>query len=510
MSSEEKVRRADIFISYSHADDAWKTEIQKHLSVLQVQGGFSIWDDRQIKVGDDWLPAIEAAINQARVAILLVSADFLTSNFIARQEIPKFLERRKHDGLKVVPVVIRPCAWTRVRWLASLQGATVDNQPLARYTIGSHDCDEALTRIVEKVDDLLQEVIKREQESTLILAVQQPVIHASIQTPVIVKQPLKAKVSKPSKSTITHQLNLDESVRLVDSITTVKSSEQRLIECWKRRANFDLPFEPVVFPYKHEPDWGEDQYGLWQALDVKGIRHVFRWIPAGTFMMGSPEDEKGRYKNEDYHQVTLTKGLWLGETPITQAQYQSLMGNNPSAHKQHIHAPVEKVSFRNIQLFIRQFNDYCKSITVRLPWEAEWERACRANTQTAFYFEGELTLEKANYRGTWNDWRSSGGGAVPHTTPVKSYKPNSWGLYDMIGNVWEACADLYNDYLGINSVIDPKYLLTSNKANKNPHYVVKGGPYWEVGRGLRSAKRWHHSSGGYGSQGIGFRLAIGE
>lgn len=472
MSSEEKVRRADIFISYSHADEAWKNAIQKHLSVLQMQGGFSIWDDRQIQVGDDWLPAIEAAINQARVAILLVSADFLDSDFIARQEIPKFLERRKNEGLKVVPVVIRHCAWTRVRWLASLQGATLDNQPLAKYAIGSHDCDEALTRIVEKVDDLLQEVIKREQEiSKVVATVQQPVAAPTV------LEVAEIVVSKP------------------------KSSEQRLIDCWKRRANFDLPFEPVVFPYKHEPDWGEDKYGLWQALDVEWIRCVFRWIPAGTFMMGSPESELGRNDDEIQHQVTLTKGFWLGETTVTQALYQAVMGDNPSYFKG-AQLPVEYVSWNDAQRFLVKLNQLVPHINARLPWEAEWEYACRAGTTTPFSFGDNITSEKVNY--SWNSPYHKGKKEQYRNTTVavKSLPASAWGLYEMHGNVWEWCQDWYGDYPA-GAQVDPQGAIAGTER------VLRGGSWNCLALFVLSARRFNGTPS-YRSDRVGFRFALGQ
>ncbi len=145
----------DIFISYSHKDEAWKDELQKQLRVLQLTGDFAVWDDRQIELGENWLPAIERAIASARVAILLVSSDFLTSSFVVQEEIPKFLQRREQDGLKVVPIIVRPCAWQVVPWLADLQGATKDNVHLSRFALGSSQLEEELSRVVLKVHGLL-------------------------------------------------------------------------------------------------------------------------------------------------------------------------------------------------------------------------------------------------------------------------------------------------------------------------------------------------------------------
>ena len=123
----------DIFISYSHKDEAWKDALQDQLQVLQYHGDFAIWDDRQIKAGDSWYPAISEAIESARVAILLISADFLKSDFVRSEEIPRLLKRRSEDGLRIVPLVVRPCPWQTVPWLSSLQGGTKDNSPLSAH-----------------------------------------------------------------------------------------------------------------------------------------------------------------------------------------------------------------------------------------------------------------------------------------------------------------------------------------------------------------------------------------
>lgn len=154
----------DIFISYSHKDEAWKEALQRHLKVLQSHNAFAIWDDRQIEVGSNWLPAIEGAIEQAKVALLLVSSDFLTSDFVSRKEIPRFLQRREAEGLQVVPVIVHPCAWQAVPWLAALQGGTRDNRPLAQFPLGSFESEQAFSEITLKVYNLLQ-AAKQEEES---------------------------------------------------------------------------------------------------------------------------------------------------------------------------------------------------------------------------------------------------------------------------------------------------------------------------------------------------------
>lgn len=109
-----------VFISYCHKDEVWKDRLVTHLGVLQQEGLLDLWDGRRIGAGGNWYQKIEEAITRARVAVLLVSADFLTSKFIRSKEIPSLLERRDKERLRISPVIIRPCAWKRVKWLARM------------------------------------------------------------------------------------------------------------------------------------------------------------------------------------------------------------------------------------------------------------------------------------------------------------------------------------------------------------------------------------------------------
>src|SRR4030067_2678817 len=117
-----------VFISYSHKDEEWKDRLVTHLGVLEKEGLLDLWDDRRIELGDDWRPDIEGAIGRAAIAILMVSANFLTSKFILDEEIPKFLARREKEGLRVIPIIVKPCAWTEVKWLSKIQERPQDSK----------------------------------------------------------------------------------------------------------------------------------------------------------------------------------------------------------------------------------------------------------------------------------------------------------------------------------------------------------------------------------------------
>lgn len=143
-----------VFISYSHKDEDWKNRLQTQLAVLENQGLLSVWEDRKIAGGDDWYPEIERAIESAHVAILLISADFLSSKFILGNEIPPLLERRKIAGLRVIPLILKPCPWKTVEWLSKIQGRPIDNKPLSGFD--EHHQDHHLSELALEINKLIQ------------------------------------------------------------------------------------------------------------------------------------------------------------------------------------------------------------------------------------------------------------------------------------------------------------------------------------------------------------------
>ncbi len=174
------------------------------------------------------------------------------------------------------------------------------------------------------------------------------------------------------------------------------------------------------------------------TLDLgKGVTMKLVRIRPGKFMMGSPNSEQGRNGNEGpQHEVTISKPFYMAVTEVTQAQYEAVMGTNPSANKGPTN-PVERVSWDDAVLFCRKLSGKTGK-AFRLPTEAEWEYACRAGTKTRFSF-GDSEGALGDY--AWHKGNSSGA-----SHPVGRKKPNAWGLYDMHGNVWEWCADWYGSY----------------------------------------------------------------
>jgi serine/threonine protein kinase len=143
-----------VFISYSHKDEVWKDQFVRQLLVLELEGLLEVWEDRRIAAGDGWRTEIDTAIERAKVAVLLVSADFLTSGFIRGTEVPRLLAERAANGLRVIPLILRPCPWRRVRWLAEIQSRPQDGRPLAEGSAVQIERD--LSELAEEIADLLQ------------------------------------------------------------------------------------------------------------------------------------------------------------------------------------------------------------------------------------------------------------------------------------------------------------------------------------------------------------------
>ena len=192
-------------------------------------------------------------------------------------------------------------------------------------------------------------------------------------------------------------------------------------------------------------------------------------IKAGSFLMGS---EKEFRDEQPVHRVVITKSFYLGKYPVTQNQWEQVMGDNPSKFKSGSTHPVERVSWNAAKRFISKLNTNFPENTYRLPTEAEWEYACRAGTTTR-YFHGDDEAQLSEFAVCDRDFDEG-------HAPVGSRKPNAWGLYDMLGNIWEWTNDWYDDGYYKKSVVnDPQGPMES------PHgefRVMRGGSF----RGLES------------------------
>jgi formylglycine-generating enzyme required for sulfatase activity len=260
--------------------------------------------------------------------------------------------------------------------------------------------------------------------------------------------------------------------------------------------------------------WGQDSYGVWVEFTVEGedgsVTQRMRWIRPGRFLMGSPEDEPGRFEREGpQHQVIISKGFWLFDTPVTQALWQAVMEENPSRFKSP-DRPVETVTWNNCQEFLQKINGKYPGLELCLPSEAQWEYACRAGSSTALY-TGEIEIigdgnAPALHTISWyggnsgEDFELDNGQKISWldnrqftsnpcgTHPVTRKQPNGWGLYDMLGNVWEWVADPWHeDYKGAPE--DDKIWENQKTGKPVESRVLRGGSWIDTARLCRSACR---------------------
>ncbi len=238
-------------------------------------------------------------------------------------------------------------------------------------------------------------------------------------------------------------------------------------------------------------------------LEVKSTKTdlAFRLIPAGSFVMGSPDAEIGRdEEDEKQHTATLEKPFYCGKFEVTQAQWRRVMGNSPSYFKNsEVDAPVEQVSRDDCQKFLQKLCQIegVPTDTYRLLTESQWEYACRAGTTSPFCYGDSLDSTMANFDGDYPYGEVSKKVDRKKTVRVGQFKPNAFGLYDMHGNVWEWCSDWFRDYEGSTT--------ESYGASSGSFRVYRGGAWNNFARSCRSALRGRCSSGSQFNF-LGFRI----
>ncbi len=243
-----------------------------------------------------------------------------------------------------------------------------------------------------------------------------------------------------------------------------------------------------------------------QATITNEFSMTFIRIAPGTFTMGSPASEKYRDKDEIQHQVTISREFYLQETEVTQAQWQKIMGRRWFIrHQDNDSLPQTRISWHGCMKFIEKLSKKSR-YRYRLPTEAEWEYACRAGSTTAYAFGETIDCTRAMFAnnpdkdGTCVPYYKSINIAQGRPAPVKIFAPNAWGVYDMHGNVWEWCADIYAPYSA--GPIDDSFSVTSSDSR-----VRRGGSFYKHAKSLRSANRTYgHPSARFHT--TGFRLIL--
>ncbi len=385
-----------VFIAYARKDEALLTKLRTQLRILERTKLIEVWYDGEIDAGQDWEAAIKNALHNANIILLLISADFLNSDYAYEVEMEKALAMHEQGKAEVIPVILRNCPWKRTPF-AKFQALPKDGVPASsRKWL---DVDEPYHQIADGVG----EIADRLQEQI----------------------PLKDEARQKQ-------------------IATLPSVIQQLIK---------------------------------DMVTVEG----------GTFKMGDKEWEH----TQPIHEVSLNT-YQIAKYPVTQEQWQAVMGNKPSDFDGCKNCPVEKVSWDDIQDFIKKLNGKI-GLDFRLPTEAEWEFAARGGIKSKGYkFAGSDNVEEV----AWYRYNSNS-----KTHAVGGKKANELGLYDLSGNVWELCEDEWHD----DYTDAPKD--GSNWVRGEAKYrVLRGGSWGNVARKVRvtSRSRKHPISKSFN---YGFRLA---
>jgi formylglycine-generating enzyme required for sulfatase activity len=471
-----------LFYSYSHDDEELRKRLEKHLSVLRWNGLIAEWHDRNIDLGDEWAKEIDRNLASADIILLLVSASFLASNYCWSVEMGKALERHDRGEAKVVPVILRHCRWGGTPF-AKLQAAPKDGKPVTSWP----DQDEALDDVATRLERVVAELHRQRR------AIEQAQRQAE-------EERQRRDAEEEQREALRRQREQDEAQ------TQAAPHPNPLPPGERERA----PVQPS--PISGEGGARRESDGRVRAAPKNGVTigvdprelpdfAVFRdveepWcpemvaLPAGEFLMGSPETEAGRNKNEGpQHRVTIGYRVALGRYPVTFAEYDHFCAaterKNPGdAGAGRGKRPVVNVTWRNAA-------SYCEWLAketgqpYRLPSEAEWEYACRAGTTTRYSCGDEITERNANIG---HVARGFVFGGRTMTTLVGSYGPNPWGLYDMHGNVWEWVEDVWHDsYKG--APVDGSAWTDREGANSSSVRVGRGGSWGLFPGNYRSARR---------------------
>ncbi len=369
------------------------------------------WHDRKLEPGDAWKDEIDRHLTSADIVLLLVSSDFIASDYCWGEEMTKALARHARDEARVIPVILRHCRW-RSTPLASLQAVPKDAKPIKSWP-GE---DEAFDDVVAAIERAVHTA--REKPAT----------------------------GLPPKTAQTR-------VRSVPAPGTVFR-------------DIDAPWCPELVV-----------------------------IAVGSFVMGSPKDEESRNEDEGpQHRVMFASPFALGKYPVTIAEYDHFCVEAAREQRRDQswgrgRRPVIHLSWEDAKAYCGWLGDQTRQ-AYRLPSEAEWEYACRAGTTTRYSWGDEIKPQNANY-----------GSNVGKTSEIGPYAPNPFGLYDMHGNLWEWCEDLWHDNYQ-SALADGSAWLQGKSSGR----VVRGGSWVSTPWLLRSASRFRVVPG-YRNIDLGFRVS---
>lgn len=433
-----------IFIAYSHKDKALKDQLRVHLHPLLLTGKISLWDDHDIEAGREWEAEIRKNLSAADLILLLVSPDSLASDYFYGKEVAAALERHRKHSAKVVPVILRPCTWMLTP-LSGLEVLPLKGLPVTQWPTTDEAFMDVALSIGKMVDSRLPAAPVPTAEKSVARKTPAPAAKAATKKSAQVSRPVPVGGISPK------------------------------------------PSPPPVKPAFADPFAGT-------MLLIKG----------GTFKMGRVKNtvpSSIEYIRPGH--VVRVRDFYLCKYPVTQAQWRTVTGAEPSHFKGCDHCPVESVSCADVEAFLKKLNQLTGK-NYRLPTEAEWEyAACGGPNHDEFIFSGSDNIKKVGWDflssagGFWKAVRSKG-----HTHTVGEKLPNSLGLYDMTGNVFEMCQDVWHDDY-TDPPLDGSAWMTGGDPSRR---VAKGGSWGSDENSCRNVARAYHKADAR-ERTVGLRLA---
>lgn len=502
-----------VFFSCAHEDEKFRDALVRHLTLLQRQGIITTWHDRKITAGQERQKVIDSHLESADIILLLISADFMASDYCYDIELARALARHERQEALVIPVILRSVSGWQDTPFGKLAALPTNGQPITLWP----NQDAAFTDVATGLSKAIQKL--RSLKFTTPAPPHNPLPSPEPQSPSITPAPPQDPSSLSDPQTSTADPSRQKFLQLLGWGSSGALGVVALSQLFKSQPPSPPQSPSIVIDPKFLKKISFTSMRLGSSGQIlerpnssamvfteelaKGVSMTMVKIPAGKFTMGSPTSEKDRVRDESpQHFVTIPE-FYCGQTLVTQAQWQAIMGNNPSHFKGDDQLPVDSVSWLNAMNFCEKLSQKTGR-AYRLPSEAEWEYACRAGTQTPFAFGEAITPAVVNYNGNYPYASAATGEYRSKTTPVGIFPANNFSLYDMHGNVWEWCLDEWvNNY--DNLPADGSARENANRLNNDIQRLLRGGSYSNYAWLCRSASR-NYNAASLGFYNCGLRV----
>lgn len=471
----------NVFTIYAREDARLLSELLSQLKPLEISGRIKVWSDREINPGVQWEQEIVGHLDSADIILILVSPAYYNSEYIHRVEIKRAVERHQHGEAKVLPIIVRPCAFEDDPLVNSLQVLPTDGKAVTDHDHWSSQ-DKAWLDVINGVKRTLNEFreVENRREQKQAVRLPYPLLRyitigggalALLLAIWLLPKMFRGKEGEAAQSQVVQPDSTLKTPAVLDNFNKDSTPVQPI--------QMEKPSEQKTIPSEKERNQPS-------AVNNPSLAIHFNYpmvrVSGGTFSMGSNDSFA---ESDECPHTVIVKSFSIGKYEVTQAQWEAVMGDKPSLFKGCNDCPVENVSWNDVQRFIKKLN-IVTGKRYRLPTEAEWEFAARGGNKDQ------------NYRFAGSDdpkivaWYSVNSENKPH--PVGGKMANELGLYDMSGNVFEWCLDAYGPYP------------CDSKKTGFSGIVSKGGAWYSYPKSCRPSYRVGDSSD-LKSRGGGFRLA---